>query len=105
MILRRVGEQVQRNSCAYMYIVQSKIYMVFFIWEKCCTSKCNMHSTECLDLKPLTGRSRSMQRKAGDSSPKHQESTHDTEASRRAGSKKLLCIHVHVHCGGKLGIT
>ena len=65
--------------------------MVFSFWEeciKCCTSKCNMHSTECLDLKPLTGRGRSMRRKAGDSSPKHQESSDDTEASRRADSNK-----------------
>ena len=47
-----------------------------------------MHFTECLDLKPLSGRGRSMQRKAGDNSPKRQESSNDTEASRRAGSKK-----------------
>jgi hypothetical protein len=41
------------------------------------------------ELKPLTGRtSRSMRRKAGDSSPERQESIHDTEASKRAGSKK-----------------
>ena len=65
--------------------------MVFSFWEKCikcCTSKCNMHSTECLDLKPLTGCGRSMRKKAGDSSPEHQESSHDTEASKRAGSNK-----------------
>ena len=51
-------------------------------------SKCNMYFTECPDLKPLTGRSRSTRRKAGDSSPERQESVHDTEASERAGSKK-----------------
>ena len=45
----------------------------------------------CLDfpeLKPLTGRSHSTRRKAGDSLPERQESVHDTEASKRAGSKK-----------------
>ena len=92
MILRRLGEQVQRNSCAYMYIVLNPKYIhgVLFLEKcaKCCTSKCNMHSTECLDLTPLTGRGRSMWRKAGDSSPEHQESSHDTEASKRAGSNK-----------------
>ena len=66
-----------------------------------------MHFTECLDLKPLTGRSR---RKAGDSSPERQESICDTEASKRAGSKKRefcgymyiviskMYIHVHAWC-------
>ena len=49
---------------------------------------CNVHFTECPDLKPLTGRSRSMRKKAGDSSPERQESIDDTEASKRAGSKK-----------------
>ena len=48
--------------------------------------KCSMHFTEWPDLKPLTGRSRSTRRKAGDSSPERQESIHD--ASERAGSKK-----------------
>ena len=65
------------------------ISMVFFIWEKCiCTSKCRIHFTECPDLKPLTGRSRCMQKKADDSSPERQQSIHDTDASKRAGSKK-----------------
>ena len=49
---------------------------------KCCA---NMHSTEYQDLKPRTGRSCSMQRKAGDSSPDNQESSHDTEAYKREG--------------------
>ena len=54
----------------------------------CLTNVCIMHFTECPDLKPLSGRGCSTRRKAGDISPDHQESSHDTEASGRAGSKK-----------------
>ena len=78
--------------------------MVFFIWEKCiCTSKCHIHFTECPDLKPLTGCSRSMRRKAGDSSPECQESIHDTEASKRAGESCgymyiVIWTNVHAWC-------
>ena len=73
--------------------------MVLFIWENCiCTSKCCIHFAECPDLKPLTGRSRSMRRKAGDSSPEHQESIYDTEASKRAGSKKReFCAYMYMY--------
>ena len=68
-------------------------------------SKCNVHFTECPDLKPLTGRSRSMRRKAGNSSPERQESIHDTEASKRAGescgyiSTKLMYMHGVLYLG------
>ena len=81
-----------------MYIYCTCI--VFFIWENCiCTSKCRMHFTECPDLKPLTGRSRSMRRKAGDISPERQESIYDTEASKRAGSKKReFCAYMYQKC-------
>ena len=78
--------------------------MVFFIWEKCiCTSKCHIHFAECPDLKPLTGCSRSMRRKAGDSSPERQESIHDTEASKRAGESCgymyiVIWTNVHAWC-------
>ena len=82
--------------------------MVFFIWEQCiCAIKCHIHFTECPDLKSLTGRSRSMRRKAGDSSPERQESIDDTEASKRAGSKKrescgymyiVILTNVHAWC-------
>ena len=70
-------------------------------------SKCNVHFTECPDLKPLTGRSRSMRKKAGDSSPERQESNDDTEASKRAGSKQcescgymyiVILTNVHACC-------
>ena len=55
------------------------------------------YTLQCPDLKPLTGRSRCMRRKAGDSSPERQESIHDTEASKRAGSKKReSCAYVHL---------
>ena len=40
------------------------------------------------ELKSFTGHSCSMRRKAGDSLPERQESIQDTEASKRAGSKK-----------------
>ena len=59
---------------------------------------------QCSDLKPLSGRGRSTRRKAGDISPDHQESSNDTEASGRAGSKKRAYIYivtsknVHVWC-------
>ena len=57
-----------------------------------------MHFTECPDLKPLTGRSRSMQKKADDSSPERQESIYDTEASKRAGSKKHeFCAYMYMY--------
>ena len=61
----------------------------------CLTNVCIMHFTECPDLKPLSGCGHSTRRKAEHSSPEHQESSNDTEASGRAGSKKLLCIHVY----------
>ena len=56
-----------------------------------------MHFTECPDLKPLTGRSRCMRKKADDSSPERQESIYDTEASKRAGSKKReFCAYMYM---------
>ena len=56
-----------------------------------------MHFTECPDWKPLTGRSRCMRRKAGDSSPERQESMYDTEASKEAGSKKReFCAYMYI---------
>ena len=98
MIQRHPREQVQRNvsfvdTCTYCNInkcTYRQMYMhgVLYLGKCICTSKCRIHFTECPDLKPLTGRSRSMRRKAGDSSPEHQESIYDTEASKRAGSKK-----------------
>ena len=57
-----------------------------------------MHFTECPDLKPLTGRSRSMRKKADDSSPECQQSIYDTEASKRAGSKKReFCAYMYMY--------
>ena len=77
----------KRESCAHVCF---KIRTNIHAWcsLKCCTSKCNLYVTECLGLKPLTGRSCSMLRKAGDSSPVRQESMYDREASKRAGSEK-----------------
>ena len=111
MIQRHPREQVQRNvsfvdTCTYCNInkcTYRQMYMhgVLYLGKCICTSKCRIHFTECPDLKPLTGRtcSRSMRRKAGDSSPEHQESIHDAEASKRAGSKKReSCAYMYVYC-------
>ena len=59
------------------------------------------------ELKPLTGRSRCTRRKARGNSPKHQESSHDTEASGRAGESfayiyiviSKICMHGVLYLG------
>ena len=79
------SRRAKRESYAYIYYILFMHGVLYFIK---CFSKCNMHFTECPDLKPLTGRSRSTRRKAGDSSPEHREASHDTEASGRTGSKR-----------------
>ena len=97
---KRAGSK-KRESCEYMYIViLTNVHAWCSLFGKSAYVLLNvtyiLQSVRTF-LKPLTGRSRSMRRKAGDSSPKRQESIDDTEASKRAGSKKReSCGYVYI---------
>ena len=76
-----------------MHTVYTYVH-VFLLWGKAVLVNvtCTLQS-----VWTLTGRTRSMRRKAGDNSPKRQESSHDSEASGRAGSKKReSCAYMYI---------